>query len=64
MAQVSSGRRVIRFKTREAEVKGFYTLIRAKMPVHDAGEHRYLISEKQCELLQDNKIEYEVERLL
>jgi hypothetical protein len=61
---VSSGRRVIHFENRKAEVEGFYMLLRAKMPIYSAGPDKYLITEQQCRLLSDNHIEYKVDKHL
>ncbi|GEM_PF-1914875 len=64
MQYPGSARRVIHFKDRDSEMNGFYILLRAKMPIRSAGEDRYLISEEQCKLLSDNKIEYVLDKKL
>lgn len=68
MEDSSSRPRVITFTTKDKEVAGFYKLLVARVPIRSAGEHKYIIPEKGCDLLNAsgiiNNIDYKVEKLL
>ncbi len=52
--------KIIKFKTREDEVNGFYEMLVAKTPIRGAGEHKFIIDDEQCKLLQSKNINYNV----
>lgn len=59
--------RVISFKKEQKEIDGFYKLLVARIPIRSAGEHKYVIPEKGCDLLNANgiinNVDYTVEKL-
>lgn len=62
-----SGYRIVSFKA-EKEVDAFYKLLVARIPIRSAGEHKYVIPERGCELLNANgiinNVDYTVEKYL
>jgi hypothetical protein len=49
----------IRFKSSEAELKGFEVLLKSGMPTRAVADDKYIINELQCRMLKSNDIDYE-----
>jgi len=52
----------IYFTRKEDEEKGFYALLTSGMPVQAIANSRYIINEKQCNMLTQMKIPYKREQ--
>jgi len=60
----SSRPRIIHFTSRGKEVDGFYKLLRARMPIKSAGEHKYIIGKEHCTFLNKNGIKNNVDYIV
>lgn len=49
----------IRFRSEDAELRGFELLLNSGMPTRATAEDHYFINELQCRMLRDNHIEYD-----
>ena len=49
----------IRFNSSTDEERGFYSLMVSGIPVHGLPNHRYVVTNIQCKILEEKGIKYE-----
>jgi hypothetical protein len=59
-SSLESRNKVIKFKSRDDEINGFYELLVARTPIRGAGEHTYVINCEQRNLLESRQINYDI----
>lgn len=64
MTMTTSGLRLVRFGTEKAEFAGFSELMKAGQSVRLVKKRDYLITSKQCQLLSDRGIKYDIVKKL
>lgn len=61
MAKIA-GYRLVSFKSKDAEKKGFTELMGISSEIHSVSDKQYIISSAECDYLSDRGIDYHVEK--